>query len=113
MMRNSLYLNNILDALVPISRFNKGEANKIFDEVRETGCKVVVKNNAPTCVMLTPERYQEMVEMIEDQYLIALAEERLRNDSGKTYTFEEVLMEDGLTKDDLADIPMEYGVDFV
>ena len=74
----------MLDALVPITRFNRGEANKIFDEVRETGCKVVVKNNAPACVLLTPERYQEMIEMIEDQYLLALAEERMKHDSGVT-----------------------------
>ena len=111
-MYNPISLSNALDALVPITRFNRGEANKIFDEVRETGCKIVVKNNAPACVLLTPERYKEMVDMIEDQYLLALAEERERNDTGKTYTFEEVLAKDGLTMADLEDIPMEYGVDF-
>ena len=111
-MSNVFYPGKVLDALVPITRFNRGEANKIFDEVRESGYKIVVKNNKPACVMLTPERYQEMVEMIEDQYLLALAEERMKNDTGKTYTFEEILAEDGLTMDDLEDVPMEYGVDF-
>jgi len=90
-----------MDALVPISRFNRGEANKIFDEVHETGCKIVLKNNTPTCIMLSPERYQEMVDMMDDQYLLAVAEERVRYSSGVTYTFEEVLAKDGLT---LADI---------
>ena len=100
-MLNILSLRNTLDVLVPITRFNRGEANKIFDEVRETGCKVVVKNNTPTCILITPEKYNEMVDMIEDQYLLSLVEERERNSTGTTYSFEEILAEDGLT---LADI---------
>ena len=100
-MINNVLHGNVLDAIVPISRFNKGEANKIFDEVRLSGYKIVVKNNTPACVLITPERYQKMVDMIEDQYLLALAEERERNSTGVTYSFEEVLAERGLT---LADI---------
>ncbi len=94
-------ISNALDALVPITRFNKGEASKVFDEVKESGCKVVVKNNVPTCVLLAPDKYKELIELIEDQYLLALAEERERNDTGETYTFEEVLAENGLTLADL------------
>jgi len=92
---------NILDSLVPISRFNKGEANKIFDEVRLSGFKIVVKNNAPACVLLSPDKYKEMIEMLDDQYLLALAEERLKNDTGVTYSFEEILADNGLTIADL------------
>jgi len=94
-MLNILSLGNMLDALVPISRFNKGEANKIFDEVRESGCKVVVKNNAPACVLLTLEMYKEMTEMIEEQYLFNLAAEREQRDTGKRYPAEEVYAELG------------------
>ena len=111
-MLNALSLSGVLDAFVPITRFNRGEANKIFDEVRETGCKVVVKNNAPACVLLTPEMYQEMVEMIEDQYLLALAEERMKHDSGVMRSAEEVYAKLGVGTNDLGEIPMEYGVDF-
>lgn len=105
-MINRLTVSNMLDSLVPISRFNKGEASKIFDEVRELGCKIVVKNNAPACVLLTPERYQEMVEAIEDQYLLALAEERLKNDTGKRFSSKDVYVEMGIA-DDLDDIEVE------
>jgi len=98
---NDVFRGSILDVLVPISRFNKGEANKIFDEVRLSGFKVVVKNNAPACVLLAPEKYQEMTDMIDDQYLLALSEERLKNDNGATRSFEDILSKDGLT---LADI---------
>ncbi|MCL2826349.1 MAG: type II toxin-antitoxin system Phd/YefM family antitoxin [Eggerthellaceae bacterium] len=100
-MVNDVFRGSILDVLVPISRFNKGEANKIFDEVRLSGFKVVVKNNAPACVLLAPEKYQEMTDMIDDQYLLALSEERLKNDNGATRSFEDILSKDGLT---LADI---------
>lgn len=100
-MQNMLPLSSVLDSFVPITRFNRGEANKIFDEVRESGCKVVVKNNVPACVLLTPEKYREMIAMIEDQYLLALAEERERVDTGEKYTFEEVLSRNGLTFADI------------
>ena len=100
-MLDVIALSNMLDALVPITRFNRGEANKIFDEVRESGCKIVVKNNTPTCVLLTPEKYQSMVSMIEDQCLLALVEERECRDTGETYSFEEILAKDGLTLEDV------------
>jgi hypothetical protein len=40
-------------------------------------------------------------EALEDEYLLALALERERNDTGVTYTFAEVLAKDGLTFADL------------
>ena len=100
-MVSNIFRGNLLDSLIPISRFNKGEANKIFDEVRSSGFKVVVKNNTPACVLLTPERYQEIMDMLDDQYLLTVAEERIKNDNGVTHSFEEILAKDGLT---LADI---------
>ena len=111
-MLNIYSLGNVMDALVPISRFNRGEANKIFEEVKETGCKIVVKNNNPACVLLTPEKYREMVELIDDQYLLALAVERERNFNGKTYSADEVYGELEIEMDIDDEIPMEYGIDF-
>jgi PHD/YefM family antitoxin component YafN of YafNO toxin-antitoxin module len=112
-MLGILSLSNALNAMIPITRFNRGEANKIFEEVRASGCKVVVKNNSPACVLLAPERYQAMVDMLEDQYLLALAEERLKNDDGHRISFEDLLAKDGLTLADLdaMEEPV-YGVDF-
>ena len=100
-MINNVLRGNVLDALIPISRFNKGEANKIFDEVRSSGYKIVVKNNAPACVLLAPERYKELTDIFDDHYLLTLAEERLKNDNAPTIPFEEILAKDGLT---IADI---------
>ena len=53
--------NDVLNMLIPISRFNKGEANKIFEEVKESGVKIVLKNNQPIGVIMTPEMYEELM----------------------------------------------------
>ena len=107
-MINILSVSSMLDALIPISRFNKGEANKIFDEVKESGCKIVVKNNVPTCVLLTPEKYQEMLEMLEDQYLLTVAEERIKYDSGNTISFDHIIAKHGFTKKELEETEVEF-----
>jgi len=53
-------------------------------------------------------------EMLEDEYLLALALEREKNGSGKTYSFKEILAERGLTIEDIKrmleeeDVELEY-----
>jgi len=69
-MINNISIKSMLNAIVPISRFNKGEASKIFDEVNLTGAKIVVKNNKPACVLITPEKYEDMMEAIENYKMI-------------------------------------------
>jgi len=100
-MIKEISLKNTLDSAIPVSRFNRGEASCIFEEVKEAGCKVVVKNNVPACILLSPERFAELIETIEDYYLLQLAEERIKRDTGIRWTFEEILAEDGLTVADL------------
>ena len=88
---------------IPISRFNRGLAGKIFDEVRATGPKVVMRNNQPECVLLSPEEYLRMVDELEDAKILALAEERLANyDPEKLISEEEVWKELGITEEDAA-----------
>lgn len=107
-MLNSMSFNGIINALIPISRFNKGEANKIFDEVKQAGYKIVVKNNHPECVLITPERYQEMLDKIEDAYLYSEAEKRMANTtSADTVPANEVYKKYGITDSDLLDVEVE------
>ena len=61
---------SIMKKLVPITRFNKGEANKIFEEVQEYGTRIVMKNNRPACVLMSPEQYESLMEMLSDQILL-------------------------------------------
>jgi len=62
---------------VPITQFNRGLASKIFDDVKAHGAKVVIKNNTPACVLLSPDEYLQMVDEINDARLLAIANERL------------------------------------
>ena len=51
----------MLNSFIPISRFNKGEAGKIIEEVKEDGFKFIVKNNAPECVLITVEYFDYLI----------------------------------------------------
>ena len=46
--------------IIPISDFNKGHAATIFKAV-ERRPKVVVKNNVPVCVLISPAAYDSMI----------------------------------------------------
>ena len=39
---------NILQCLIPISQFNKGQASKIFDRLHDEKELIVLKNNQPS-----------------------------------------------------------------
>ena len=60
-MYDAMTATKMLKGFVPISRFNKGEAGKIIEEVKRDGIRVIVKNNAPECVMLSVEAYEKLV----------------------------------------------------
>lgn len=98
----------MMNAMVPITRFNKGEASKIFDEVESSGIKIVVKNNKPACVLLSPAQYENLMEMLSDAILLAEAEKRMAaNDDSENISHEDLLAELGITEDELADVDVE------
>lgn len=57
---NGLNMLRLANAIIPITRFNKGEAGKIIDEVKNEGPRIIVKNNVPECVMLSLEEYNRL-----------------------------------------------------
>lgn len=92
----------IMNAIVPITRFNKGEANRIFDEVESCGTKIVMKNNRPTCILMSPEKYETLMEMLSDYILQEEAERRMASaDSEKAMSHLEVMESFGITEMDL------------
>lgn len=107
-MLEKITVSSIINSLVPISRFNKGEANKIFEEVRETGFKIVLKNNTPACVLLNPEVYEQMLETIEEYRLLLEAERRMEKAKPEDFIPQEkVLSEFDINKADLDDTDVE------
>lgn len=51
----------MMRAFVPISVLNKGGAGRVIEEVKRDGIRIIVKNNAPECVMISVEEYDNFV----------------------------------------------------
>ena len=89
---------------ISISLFNRGLAGKVFEEVKKTGAKVVMKNNAPECVLLSPEEYIRLMDEVNDARLLTIAAERMQNFKKEDLIDgEEVFKKLGITDDDLED----------
>lgn len=101
-------VTGMLRAMIPISRFNKGEANRIFDEVEKTGTKIVVKNNKPACVLLSPHQYESLMEMLSDYILEEEAQVRMEHyDASESKTQEQMLQEFGISQGELDELDMD------
>lgn len=83
---------------ISISMFNRALAGKIFEEVKQSGAKVVMKNNAAECVLMSPEEYLRLMDEVNDARLLAVANERMANHTPA----EEVYRELGITEEDIA-----------
>ena len=64
---------------VPISQFNRGLAGQIFSDVKKNGPKVVMKNNEAEVVLLPPQEYVELMDILNDYELLSLAMERMEH----------------------------------
>ena len=98
-------MQHINDHIVPITRFNKGEANKIFDEVSRDGFRYVVKNNQVKCILMSPDAYDKLIDEIEDYYDAKWAEERLAKSSGDTMSMKEMANKYNIKEVELEGIP--------
>ena len=95
---------DILQSLVPISQFNKGQAAKIFDRLHSENELIVLKNNQPSAIILSPEEYTRLTEIEEDYYLLLEANRRLEADgNNKTVSLDTVMNELGISEDELLD----------
>ena len=89
---------NILQSLVPISQFNKGKAAQIFDRLRTEKELIVLKNNQPSAVILSPEEYTRLTEIEEDYMLLLEA-----NGDKPGISFTNVLNDLGISESDIDD----------
>ena len=97
-----------MNSIIPITRFNKGEASRIFDEVESSGTKIVMKNNRPACILMSPGRYEALMEMLSDYILLEEAHNRVAHyNPEETLSQEEVMELFGIIEDDLKDIEVE------
>lgn len=105
---NEMSVMGVMRSIVPITRFNKGEANRIFDEVESSGTKIVMKNNRPACVLMSPEKYEVLMEMLSDYIMQEEAEERMAHyNPQETVSHEELMASLGVMQDELDDLDVE------
>ena len=96
---------NLLQSLVPISQFNKGQAAKIFDRLHSERELIVLKNNQPSAIILSPEEYTRLTEIEEDYFLLLEANKRMEdNGNNKTISFDSVMDNLGISEDELSDM---------
>lgn len=94
---------NMLESLVPITQFNRGQASKIFDRLHSEDQLIVLKNNRPAAVILSPEEYMRLCEIEEDYLLIVEANERLQHE-GPLISQEDLMKELGISEEDLVSV---------
>lgn len=94
-------IRSAIENTIPISQFNRGLAGKIFDEVKRHGAKVVMKNNSPECVLLSPQEYIHLLDELNDARLLATATQRMSNFSlSSVISQEQVDQEFGFSPED-------------
>lgn len=97
-------MTNAIINTISISEFNRGLAGKIFEEVKKSGAKVVMKNNIAECVLLSPDEYVKLMEEVSDARLLSLAMKRMKKyNPSKNKTLEEVMTKFGIEVSDLVD----------
>ena len=104
------YTADILDSLVPITQFNHGQASKIFDRLHSESRLIVIKNNQPAAIILSPSEFQRLNEIEEDYTLLLEATRRLKEDSSSSSSRKELMSELYISEADLAatgDVVME------
>lgn len=99
---------NIASAIrntIPISLFNRGLAGKIFEEVKQCGAKVVMKNNTAECVLLSPDEYIQLIDEVNDARLLTMANTRMaKADPSSFVPADQLYAEMGITQTDLDEI---------
>ena len=94
----------ILNTLIPITQFNRGQAAKIFDRLRTEKRLIVLKNNQPSAVILSPEEYERLAEIEENYKLLVEADKRLKKNEGiPSIPMEQVLDKLGISDEEVSD----------
>lgn len=95
---------DVLNSLVSVTQFNKGQASKIFDRLRTEHQLVVLKNNTPSAVILSPEEYKRLSEIEENYQLLLLAQKRIANGGlERTVTFDDAMTKLGISETEVSE----------
>ena len=93
---------SVIRDTIPISQFNRGLAGKIFDDVKTSGAKVVMKNNVAEWVLLSPDEYIRVMDELNDARLLMLASQRMSHfDESALVSESDINSRLGITKEEL------------
>ena len=93
---------------VPISRFDRGGASRVFDALDHDGPTIVMENDHPVCVILSPKQYEVIIQMLAFTFLLEEAESRMAmNDDTKNISQEEIMRTLGINQEELDAIDVE------
>ncbi len=53
-----MQLSKFINQIIPITLFNKGKASQLFSRVQEGEPLIVLKNNCPVAVIISPDEYE-------------------------------------------------------
>ena len=95
---------DILDDLAPISELSNGRTSALLQRADHDPV-ILIKRNKPSYVLMNIENYRALMERIEDNEDLLLAEKRLANSTGTTISNEEVMLDLGISPSDLAEAP--------
>lgn len=110
---NNKDIVDVVDHLIPISAFSKGQTAKVIEEVAETNAKyIILKNNQPKAMLISLDHFKEMtqkaekfeslMEKIEEHRLLKLAEKAMENfDENEMISWEDALKEFGITEEEV------------
>ena len=100
---------SILDNTVSISTLNHGGASKTLGKVSDDSPVVVMRNNKPSAVIITPTEYQRLTDAEEDFALYREAMERLHAADGHFISHHDAFGDQGFdyTDNELDDVKFE------
>lgn len=89
-----------LDNLVSVSELSHGGASRALARVTNNNPVVVMRNNKPAAVVITPEDYKRYTEAEEDFALYLEAVDRMKRDDGERLSMKDAFGEDYRPVDD-------------
>ncbi len=68
----------ILKNTISMFLFHKGQTCQIFESVKKTDAKVVMKNNRAECVLISLKEYMKFIDQLNDAKLLIQSTERMK-----------------------------------
>lgn len=91
---------DILENIVPISSFNRGQSSKNFKKAQE-GPVLVIKNNEPEAVIVNTKEYVRLIGIEEDYFLLLASLERLTSPESPLVSQDDLLVDLGISADEI------------